>query len=107
VSRAADQKRWLAESRDQEVRGHNQEVRYLGLWKQPYEETEENIKFAKVYKGHRRSDADHIANLERVLQLCPGKAGVLKADPVAKKQKIKPRKVKGGWGGWGTPRSCL
>jgi hypothetical protein len=33
------------------------------------------------------------------LGIFAGKAGVLKADPVAKKQKTEPRKVKGGLGG--------
>jgi hypothetical protein len=71
----------------------------LKLWRQSYEESEGNVKFAQVCKEDRRSDADHIANLERVLRQLLGKAGVLKADPVAKKQKTEPRKAKGGWGG--------
>jgi hypothetical protein len=33
------------------------------------------------------------------LGIFAGKAGVLKADPVAKKQKTEPRKAKGGGGG--------
>jgi hypothetical protein len=34
-----------------------------------------------------------------VLRQFLGKAGVLKADPVAKKQQTEPRKAKGDWGG--------
>jgi hypothetical protein len=37
--------------------------------------------------------------LEMALGIFAGKAGVLKADPVAKKQKTAPRKAKGDWGG--------
>jgi hypothetical protein len=107
ASRAADKERWLAESRDQGVRSHDQEARYLELWKRSYEEAELHVEFAQVCKEYQRADAAHIATLKMALGTFAGKAGVLKADPVAKKQKIKPRKVKGDWGGWGTPRSCI
>jgi hypothetical protein len=42
-----------------------------------------------------------LADLEMAIrqQKLVGKAGVLKADPVAKKQNTEPPKAKGGWGG--------
>jgi hypothetical protein len=94
--RAAGKERWLAESRDQGVRSHDQEVRYLELWKKSYGV---HVEFAQVHKEHQRADAAHIATLEMALGIFACKAGVLKADPVAKKQKTEPRNAKGGWGG--------
>jgi hypothetical protein len=99
-----------AATREQGVRSHDQEARYLELWKRSYEEAELHVEFAQVCKEYQRADAAHIATLKMALGTFAGKAGVLKADPVAKKQKTEPRKALGGCG-WGgsevTPRSCL
>jgi hypothetical protein len=99
ASRAADEERWLAESRDQGVRSHDQEVRYLELWRRSFEGAGEHNKFVQVCKEYQRADAAHIVTLEMALGIFAGKAGMLKADPVAKKQKTEPRKAKGGWCG--------
>jgi hypothetical protein len=65
-------------------------------------ESKEWLKFALSTKDVIRRQEDIIADLEMTIQLqkLVGKAtDVLKADPVAKKQKTEPRKTKGSWGG--------
>jgi hypothetical protein len=67
--------------------------------RQSVRESKDNIEFAIACKEYQRNDAAHIDTLEGVLRRFLGNAGLLKAGPVAKKQKTEPRNPKGGWGG--------